>query len=211
MASSKPSDSADGKTLLLISHKPPSEASYFDFRGSDIVRVLAPPDPSPPVGPEAFGITSTNAAGLCKFCQLLLHPAAPRVIAHQPSLRTLVESPCRICGVLNVSLRRGAPQLGALLEEEYDRLERGEAVGDDDGGGGGDDGGDFRARVQVTVAVEKFEKFTRTVPAVGPRAPLPESGKPVEFARLSQLGEKLTIVSFLLFVATRDYPRTPLC
>ncbi|KAF4944326.1 hypothetical protein FSARC_14702 [Fusarium sarcochroum] len=87
------------KTLLVFSFKPPEEARVFGLRGSDIEDIRPAPEPGPPASPEEWGFTSATSDGICKYCQLMLHPDAPKLIEHQPNVQRLVNSgeSCSTC------------------------------------------------------------------------------------------------------------------
>jgi hypothetical protein len=76
--------------LLVYTTKPIEEIFKFGLRGSDIEDIRPEPDKVDPVSPEEWGFTLTTPDGICKYCQLLLHPDAPSLIQHHPNLQQLV-------------------------------------------------------------------------------------------------------------------------
>ncbi|KAF4974021.1 hypothetical protein FZEAL_9041 [Fusarium zealandicum] len=99
MTSKESPTSPQPRTLLVYSVKPPEEARLFGLRGSDIKDIRPTPELGTPISPEEWGFASPTSDGICKYCQLMLHPDAPSLIEHQPNLQRLINSgeTCSIC------------------------------------------------------------------------------------------------------------------
>lgn len=74
MTTLEPKTPPASSVLKVWSDKPPEEVRIFGLRGADIKAIWAPLEVEEPVCPDDRGFTSTNAHGLCKYCQLLLSP-----------------------------------------------------------------------------------------------------------------------------------------
>lgn len=168
------SRSPEPRTILVYSSKPPEEARVFGLRGSDIERVLVPPEEETPASPDDWGYTSTNHDGVCKYCQLMLHPKAPKVIMHQPNIQSLIDSSCEFCGWLNVSIAQGLPRLALSYQQgDPDLLDPGSTS------------------TKITLSLSRTAKYTTVVPTVGPRGHFAPEGLPLNSATISQLGKPL--------------------
>jgi hypothetical protein len=165
------SSSQNPGTLLVFSKKPMEEARIFGLRGSDIISVEAPLEEDPPVSPEDWGITGNNEEGVCKYCQLMLHPNAPKVVRHQPNLESLITSTCQFCGWVEVSVAQGMPELAMRYSKGDPRLH---------------DPNDTSS--VVTLELSKKPMYTRLVASVGPRRPFMDRGLPMISVRVAQLG-----------------------
>lgn len=165
-----------GGTLLLFSNKPPEEARLFGFRGSDIQDIREPAEDEAAASPDDWGLAAPTSEGVCKYCQLMLHRDAPRVTLHQPNLQRLIASgrTCPVCGWLEVSIVRGAPDV-------VRRFQAGDpALCDPDSEGAG-----------ISVRREAMERYTQLVPVVGDRGHFADTGVPVMGCTTSQIGEDL--------------------
>jgi hypothetical protein len=126
----------------------------------------------PAVIPEEWGITGNNEDGVCKYCQLMLHSDAPKVVRHQPNLESLVTSTCRFCGWVEVSIAKGIPELAMRYSRGDPKLH---------------DPNDTSS--VVTLELSKEPMYTRLVASVGPRRPFMDRGLPMISVRVAQLGE----------------------
>lgn len=173
MSSEEASGSDKPNFYLVHSNKPPEEVRIFGLRGADIQDVRAPTEEEPPAEPDDWGITGPNEDGVCKYCQLMLHPEAPKVTLHQPNLQTLVDSTCPACGWLEVSIVRGSPRL-------VTRYQQGDPVLCNPSS----------TAAPVTVSVSRAPKYTRLVATVGRRDPFfADIGVPVISTTAARLGE----------------------
>jgi hypothetical protein len=159
-------ESPPPKTILVFSTKSPEEAAIFGLRGSDIQNVRAEPVPGPPTSPDEWGFTSPTADGICKYCQLMLHPDPPQLIQHQPNLMHLINSgeTCSTCKWLEISIQRGNPDL--CDENNFSR--------------------------PVTVELTKHDKYIMAVGWVGDRKLYTNGGIPLTISSPSRLGTLLS-------------------
>ncbi|KAI9162777.1 hypothetical protein HJFPF1_04369 [Paramyrothecium foliicola] len=177
MTSEDSPDSSIPETLLLYSNKPPEEARIFGFRGDDIQALRAPPEEETPVSPDQWGFTSPNPEGICKYCQLMLHPDVPSLIEHQPNLQSLIHSGeiCSVCKWLEISIQRGSPWLVA-------RYIQGDPVFCDKNS--------IEAPVRVRMA--KNASYTCVVASVGTMGFHGNNGLPLTVTTPSRLGDLAT-------------------
>ncbi|RGP58776.1 hypothetical protein FSPOR_11796 [Fusarium sporotrichioides] len=165
---------SQSNNLLVYSTKPPEEALRFGLRGSDIVDIRPEPHRVGAASPEDWGFTSPTSDGICKYCQLLLHPDAPSLIQHQPNVIKLITSgeTCVSCKWLEVSITKGSPSLVARFEENDPALVD-----------------ENSTACPVTVELTKREKFTRAICWVGNRELYMNAGAPVVISTPSRLGD----------------------
>ncbi|RGP80681.1 hypothetical protein FLONG3_1156 [Fusarium longipes] len=163
-------------TFLVYSLKSPEEARLFGLRGSDIKDMRPAPVEVDAASPEDWGFTSPNADGICKFCQLMLHPDAPILVQHQPNVQSLINSggTCSTCKWLEISISR-AP----LLMEQYQEGDPGLC----------DENNNTRP---LTVELTKHERFTSAVCWVGNRSLYTNHGVPLNITAPSRLGDLST-------------------
>ncbi|KAG4286055.1 hypothetical protein FPRO06_07315 [Fusarium proliferatum] len=166
-------ESPPPKTMLVFSNKSPEEAAIFGLRGSDIQNLRAEPVPGPPARPDEWGFTSPTADGVCKYCQLMLHPDPPQLIQHQPNIMHLINSgdTCSTCKWLEVSLQRGATSVLAEFQRGNPEL---------------CDENNFSR--PVTVELTKHEKYIMAVGWVGDRQLYTNGGIPLTISSPSRLG-----------------------
>ncbi|KAF5610255.1 tol [Fusarium subglutinans] len=174
MASEEP---APPKTMLLFSKKSPEEAAIFGLRGSDIQDLRAEPVSGPPATPDEWGFTSPTADGICKYCQLMLHPDPPQLIEHQPNVMHLINSgdTCSTCKWLEISIQRGATSVLAEFQRGNPEL---------------CDENNFSR--PVTVELTKHEKYIMAVGWVGNRQLYTNGGIPLTISSPSRLGSLAT-------------------
>jgi hypothetical protein len=161
--------------MLLYSNKSPEEARIFGFRAGDIKSIRPPEDEETPASPEQWGFTKPNSDGICQYCQLLLHPDAPKLISYQPNLQSLIDSgtTCSVCKWLEVSLTRGSPQLVARYQQgDPALLDRNST------------------RAPLRVKVIKHESYTCAIASVA-ASPFSNSGQPLTITTSSRLGRSL--------------------
>lgn len=172
MSSEDPSSSRPPRTLLVYTKKPIEEVRIFDLRGSDIISIREPIEDGTPVSPEEWGFTDPSEDGVCKYCQFMMHPSAPNLIWHQPNVQTLVDSECRFCSWVEVSISKGSD----LATSRYRQGDP--AFCDPDS-----------TSSRIVLSLSRFPKHTRVVPTVGPRTDFGEmNGVPLNISTLSQLG-----------------------
>lgn len=140
--------------LLVYTTKPIEEIFKFGLRGSDIEDIRPEPDKIEPASPKDWGFTSTTSDGICKYCQLVLHPDAPFLVQHHPNLQQLINwsDTCICCKWLNMSIKEGSPSLVARYEEEDLALRD-----------------ENRTSCPLTVELIQHERFTRAFCWVGDR------------------------------------------
>lgn len=172
MASEDSPTTSEPRSLLVFSNKPPEEARIFGLRASDIVSVRAPTEEETPVSPEEWGFTSTNQDGVCKYCQLMLHLKAPKVIMHRPNVQTLIDSTCQFCGWLEVSIAQGLPEIAH-------RYQQGDPALCDPSS----------TTEPISLSMYRTPNYTSVVPVVGQRSEFADSGLPLVCTTASQLGE----------------------
>ncbi|KPM46312.1 hypothetical protein AK830_g132 [Neonectria ditissima] len=162
------------RTLLVYSSKPPDEASVFGLRGSDIEDIRPAPESGPPASPDDWGFTSPTTDGICKYCQLMLHPDAPKLIEHQPNLQRLIDlgETCSICKWLEVSIQKGSSWLVSRYSQGDPEL--------------CDENSTARP---VTVELTKHPKYTMAVGCVGSRKVYVNCGAPLTITTPSRLGK----------------------
>lgn len=158
--------------MLVYSSKPPEEARLFGLRGNDIQRVMMKEDEETPVSPEEWGFTTTNEDGVCKYCQLMLHPEAPKIIEHQPNIQRLIDSSCQFCGWIQVSIAQGLPDLASSYAEGHPDLHNPES-----------------SSTKVTISILRTAKYTEMVPTVGPQYYFAPRGLPLNSTTITQLGK----------------------
>ncbi|KAL7754536.1 hypothetical protein ACKLNR_015534 [Fusarium oxysporum f. sp. zingiberi] len=170
-------ESAPPKTVLVFSTKSPEEAAIFGLRGSDIQNLRAEPVPGPPATPDEWGFTSPTADGICKYCQLMLHPDPPQLIQHQPNVMHLINSgdTCSTCKWLEISIQRGAASVLAEFQRGNPEL---------------CDENNFSR--PVTVELTKHEKYIMAVGWVGDRKLYTNGGVPLTISSPSRLGSLAT-------------------
>ncbi|KAK2694946.1 hypothetical protein QWA68_006109 [Fusarium oxysporum] len=170
-------ESAPPKTVLVFSTKSPEEAAIFGLRGSDIQNLRAEPVPGPPATPDEWGFTSPTADGICKYCQLMLHPDPPQLIQHQPNVMHLINSgdTCSTCKWLEISIQRGAASVLAEFQRGNPEL---------------CDENNFSR--PVTVELTKHEKYIMAVGWVGDRKLYTNGGAPLTISSPSRLGSLAT-------------------
>lgn len=160
--------------MLVYSTKPVEEALTFGLRGSDIQDMRPEPEKVDPASPEAWGFTSPTSEGICKYCQLLLHPDAPSLLQHQPNVISLVNSgeTCSTCKWLEISITKGSPTLVARFRaNDPDLVDENSTA------------------CPVTVVLTKNKKFTRAVGWVGNRDLYMNCGLPLTISTPSRLGD----------------------
>ena len=170
MSSEEDVSKGNSSKYYVFSHKPPEEAAIFGLRGSDIKDIWAHYEEEPPVSPEDWGFTGPNEDGICQYCQLMLHPEAPSVVAHQPNLQALIASTCNVCDWVEVSIVKGSP-------ETVQRFQQGDP-----------DICSPESTLRVTVGLEREPKFTRAVAHVGPRGRMAIKGIPLNLTTSIRLG-----------------------
>lgn len=176
MTSLEPKTPPAPSILKVFSHKPSEEVRIFGLRGADIKAIWAPLEEDEPVVADDRGFTSTNAHGLCKYCQLLLSPQSPgkttpTIIAHQPSLQALISSACQVCSWIEASIKQGCPRLVELYRQ------------------GDPDFCDPNSTLSnVTVSLSRKSKHARAIACVGARGDLAETGVPLNITTLAELG-----------------------
>ncbi|KAK7409072.1 hypothetical protein QQX98_008776, partial [Neonectria punicea] len=177
MTSEDPHPSPKPETLLVYSSKPPEEARIFGLRGSDISDLRPAPESETPVSPDEWGFTSPTPDGICKYCQLMLHPDAPKLVEHQPNVQRLINSgeTCSICNWLEVSITRGSSWLVSRYQQGDPEL--------------CDENSTARP---ITVELNKHERYTTAVGSVGSRKVYTNSGTPLTITTPSRLGELAT-------------------
>ncbi|KAI0145545.1 heterokaryon incompatibility protein-domain-containing protein [Xylariaceae sp. FL1272] len=173
MSSQQMTDPASAGELLMYSHKPPEEARIFGFRGADIKDIRAPIKEEAPASPDDWGFTSTSEEGVCKYCQLMLHPDAPKVIAHQPSIPALINSECDVCDWVEVSIVQGAPTIAQRFQQGDPAIcdEKSTTCG-------------------VTIALDRNPVHTQAVATVGARSHFAETGVPLNLTTRTRLGPR---------------------
>ncbi|KAI1260552.1 heterokaryon incompatibility protein-domain-containing protein, partial [Xylariaceae sp. FL1019] len=187
MSSPSTPDTAEVGDILLYSHKPPEEARIFGFRGADIEDLWASIEEEAPASPRDWGFTSTSEQGVCMYCQLMLHPDAPRVIAHQPNISALIASECSICHWVEVSIVRGAPSIA-------ERFHRGDpAICDEKS-----------TTCGVTIALLRKPIYTIAIATVGVRSHFAEHGVPLNLTTRTRLGNLFSRVFWQPFQADRE-------
>nr|RBQ98295.1 hypothetical protein FVER53263_11872 [Fusarium verticillioides] len=172
-----PEEPEPPKTMLVFSNKSPEEAAIFGLRGSDIQNLRAEPIPGPPAMPDDWGFTSPTADGICKYCQLMLHPDPPQLIQHQPNVMHLINSgeTCSTCKWLEVSIQRGATSVLAEFQRGNPEV---------------CDENNFSR--PVTVELTKYEKYIMAVGWVGSRQLYTNGGIPLTISSPSRLGSLAT-------------------
>jgi len=162
--------------LLVYTTKPIEEIFKFGLRGSDIQDIRPEPDKVDPALPEDWDFTSTTPDGICKYCQLLLHPDAPSLVQHHPNLQQLINwsDTCICCKWLNMSIKTGSASLVARYEEEDLDLRD-----------------ENSTACPLTVELIKHEKFTRAFCWVGDRGYYRNSGAALTITTPSRLGKTL--------------------
>ncbi|KAM0297128.1 hypothetical protein ACHAPM_009997 [Fusarium culmorum] len=166
--------SPESNFMLVYSTKPVEEAFTFGLRGSDIQDMRPQPEKVDPASPEAWGFTSPTSEGICKYCQLLLHPDAPSLLQHQPNVISLVNSgeTCSTCKWLEISITKGSPTLVARFRaNDPDLVDENSTA------------------CPVTVVLTKNEKFTRAIGWVGDRDLYMNCGLPLTISTPSRLGD----------------------
>ncbi|KAJ4007419.1 hypothetical protein NW752_007601 [Fusarium irregulare] len=160
--------------LLVYTTKPVEEIFKFGLRGSDIQDIRPEPDKIEPASPEDWGFTSTTSDGICKYCQLVLHPDAPSLVQHHPNLQQLVNwsDTCICCKWLNMSIKNGSPSLVARYEEEDLALRD-----------------DNSTSCPLTVELIQHEKFTRAFCWVGDRDLYRNCGAALTITTPARLGD----------------------
>ncbi|KAI1332175.1 heterokaryon incompatibility protein-domain-containing protein [Xylariaceae sp. FL0255] len=171
MSSQQAPNSPVPEMLVVLSNKSPEEARIFGgLRVADIQSIRTPIHQEVPISPDDWGITSTSEHGICKYCQLMLHPDAPPVIAHQPNLQVLIDSKCSICSWVEVSIAQGAPSL-------VQRFCRGDPALCDE----------KSTTCGVTIVLEKNPLYTRATASVGVRRDFAERGVPLNLTTRTRL------------------------
>jgi hypothetical protein len=160
--------------LLVYSQKSVEEVFVFGLRGSDIQDIRPEPEDIDPASPEEWGFSSSTPEGICKYCQLMLHPDPPVLAQHQPNLQSLIKSgeTCSTCKWLEVSIVKGSP---SLVEEWQE----------------GDPGlcDEANTTRSLTVELSKDERFTSAICWVGDRSLYTNHGAPLTITAPSRLGK----------------------
>ncbi|KAM0491081.1 hypothetical protein ACHAP8_010969 [Fusarium lateritium] len=167
-------DESQSDIMLVYSKKPPEEVFKFGLRASDIVDMRPEPEKVNAASPEDWGFTSPTSEGICKYCQLLLHPDAPSLIQHQPNVSRLINSgeTCTVCKWLEISIPKGSPNLLARFQaNDPDLIDENSTA------------------CPVTVQLTKHEKYTRAVCWVGNRELYLNCGAPLTVSTPSRLGD----------------------
>ncbi|KAM0345849.1 hypothetical protein ACHAPU_006203 [Fusarium lateritium] len=164
-------------TLLVYSTVSPEDARIFDLRGSDIKDIRPAPDSEVAVSPEELGFTGPTAGGVCKYCQLMLYPDAPKLIKHQPNLQRLIISgeTCSVCKWLEISITRGSESLVFQYQEGHPEL--------------CDENSTARP---VVVELTKYERHTMAVGIVGDMKLYTNRGASLTITSPSRLGDLST-------------------
>ncbi|KAL3608810.1 hypothetical protein FPOAC2_03821 [Fusarium poae] len=160
--------------LLVYTTKPVEEVFKFGLRASDIVDIRPEPQNVDAAIPEDWGFTTPTSDGICKYCQLLLHPDAPSLIQHQPNVSRLMKSgeTCNVCKWLEVSIPKGSPSLLARFQaNDPDLIDENSTA------------------CSVTVELTKYEKYTRAICWVGDRQLYLNCGAPLTISTPSRLGD----------------------
>ena len=157
--------------LLVYGLRPPDEVFEFGLRSHDILDIRLAPKDQVPVSPESLGITKTAEDGVCKYCQLMLHPNAPDLTEHHTNIQLLIDSceTCSICNALTLSLFRGVPWLPEVLSQSSSR-------------------DDWRLGRPISIILTKYAAYTKVVGCVGDRDLYTNHGQPLTITTASRLG-----------------------
>ncbi|KAF4985946.1 hypothetical protein FGRMN_11045 [Fusarium graminum] len=163
--------------LLVCSTTSPEEVRIFDLRGSDIQDIRPAPESEVPMSPEEWGFTGPVADGLCKHCQLMLHPDAPQLIEHHPNVQRLINSAenCSVCKWLEVSITKGSESLVAQYQQGDPEL--------------CDENSTTRP---VTVELTKYERHTVATGIIGDIKLYTNRGVPLIITSQTRLGDLAT-------------------
>jgi hypothetical protein len=158
--------------VLIYSLKPPAEVAIFGLRGSDIKDIRPEADEKTPISPEEFGFKGPTSDGICKYCQLMLHPEVPDLIEHHANTQDLLISSqtCPVCKRIETSL-------------SYDRSPFQEGNSDKS-----------KPSEPITVGLQKQPRYTRAIGSVGSRRLYTNLGIPLTITTWSRLGK----IPFLL-------------